>query len=535
MSPLSRRNLLAGAAVLGGAAVTLPTATAFADTTTAPPPYPGATVTSADPRYADLVRSWNGRFVGTPDYVRVVGTADEVKQALSSAVQASKQVAVRSGGHCLESFVTDPSVRVQIDMSTMSSIYYDPQQNAIAIEPGAILGEVYKTLATRWGVTIPGGICPSVGAGGHFCGGGYGPLARRSGIVPDHLYAVEVVTVDATGTPRTVVATRDANDPNRDLWWAHTGGGGGNFGVVTRYWMRSPGATGTDPGQLLPKPPKQARLVTMAWPWSALSQQSFTTLVKNYINWHLANSRPGTAATRLSADMFCLHVNTSPVVAIRIIVDPTESDSGSLLAGFQAAMNSGVGVTAVDSESTHPWLEATNVLSPDETGTNVGLRNKEKGSYLRQCYTDAQLATSYRFLTDPSITSSLAGLLFGSYGGQVNAVAPNATATAQRDSVLKTIHTVYWSDASQDDKYLGWVRNFYQQVHATTGGVPTVNGITDGSYINYADVDLADPAWNTSGVPWSTLYYKDNYPRLQQIKAKWDPLGVFHHALSIGS
>jgi FAD/FMN-containing dehydrogenase len=51
--------------------------------------------------------------------------------------------------------------------------------------------------------------------------------------------------------------------------------------------------------------------------------------------------------------------------------------------------------------------------------------------------------------------------------------------------------------------------------------------------INHPDVDLADPEWNTSGVPWHTLYYKDNYPRLQQIKSRWDPGNVFHHALSI--
>jgi aclacinomycin oxidase len=52
-------------------------------------------------------------------------------------------------------------------------------------------------------------------------------------------------------------------------------------------------------------------------------------------------------------------------------------------------------------------------------------------------------------------------------------------------------------------------------------------------YGNHPDVDLADPEWNTSGVPWHTLYYKDNYPRLQRIKARCDPRNVFHHALSI--
>jgi len=46
-------------------------------------------------------------------------------------------------------------------------------------------------------------------------------------------------------------------------------------------------------------------------------------------------------------------------------------------------------------------------------------------------------------------------------------------------------------------------------------------------------VDLADSKFNTSGVPWSAIYYQKNYPRLQKVKAQWDPHDVFRHALSI--
>jgi len=63
--------------------------------------------------------------------------------------------------------------------------------------------------------------------------------------------------------------------------------------------------------------------------------------------------------------------------------------------------------------------------------------------------------------------------------------------------------------------------------------VPAPGGAYDGSLINHPDTDLADPALNTSGVPWHTLYYQANYSRLQRIKARWDPRNVFHHALSI--
>jgi aclacinomycin oxidase len=80
---------------------------------------------------------------------------------------------------------------------------------------------------------------------------------------------------------------------------------------------------------------------------------------------------------------------------------------------------------------------------------------------------------------------------------------------------------------------VAWVRGLYRDVYAATGGVPVPDEVNDGSYINYPDTDLADPAWNTSGVPWSTLYYKDNYRRLQRVKARWDPRNVFHHALSV--
>ncbi|MFC6930769.1 BBE domain-containing protein [Actinomadura yumaensis] len=77
------------------------------------------------------------------------------------------------------------------------------------------------------------------------------------------------------------------------------------------------------------------------------------------------------------------------------------------------------------------------------------------------------------------------------------------------------------------------MREFYRDVYAGTGGVPVPNDETDGCFINYADVDVADPKWNTSQTPWSQLYYKDNYPKLQQVKARWDPRDVFKHTLSV--
>jgi len=245
-----------------------------------------AKVEPADPRYADLVRrGFNKRFAGKPDYVRLVGSTEQVVDAVQDAVRDELRVVVRSGGHCLEGFVADPAVRVVIDTSLMTGIYYDPERSAFAVEAGATVGEMYRKLFLGWGVTIPAGESPDIGVGGHVLGGAFGFLCRQHGLAADHLYGVEVVVVDEAGTARSVVATREPSDPNRELWWAHTGGGGGNFGVVTRYWLRSPGARGVDPAALLPKAPSSVLAFRVAWSWEDVDQAAFTRLARNFGEW----------------------------------------------------------------------------------------------------------------------------------------------------------------------------------------------------------------------------------------------------------
>ncbi|MEV0704463.1 BBE domain-containing protein [Saccharopolyspora sp. NPDC050389] len=107
-----------------------------------------------------------------------------------------------------------------------------------------------------------------------------------------------------------------------------------------------------------------------------------------------------------------------------------------------------------------------------------------------------------------------------SYGARINSVHPQATAVAQRDSVLKLLFENFWSDPADDDYHLGWIREFYRDVYVRTGGVPVHDELTDGCYVNYPDVDLNDGRWNSSGVEWAELYYGANYPRLREIKRR---------------
>jgi aclacinomycin oxidase len=200
-----------------------------------------------------------------------------------------------------------------------------------------------------------------------------------------------------------------------------------------------------------------------------------------------------------------------------------------------AAINDGIGAPhSFDVERTS-WLAFA--LNPfPELFKVPGAENasmKIKDAFLRRRFTDRQIKVAYHFLTrtDQDVAGGMLGL--ATYGGRINTVASDATASAQRDSILTTACTAGWIDPREEGRNLDWLRGFYRELFADTGGVPVPGEISDGAFINHPDADLADPEWNTSGVPWHTLYYKDNYPRLQQIKARWDPGNVFHHALSI--
>jgi Berberine and berberine like len=103
----------------------------------------------------------------------------------------------------------------------------------------------------------------------------------------------------------------------------------------------------------------------------------------------------------------------------------------------------------------------------------------------------------------------------------------------QRDAILDMACTTGWIDPEEEARNLQWVRAFYRDLFAETGGVPVPSAAYDGAFINHPDTDLADPVLNTSGVLSQTLYYQSNYARLQPVKARWDPRNVFRHALSI--
>ena len=89
-----------------------------------------------DPRYlAVLEKQFNKRYHAKPDYVCLVSSTEEVKAAVQRAVRENLRFAVTSGGHCLEGFVSDPDVRVIIDISPMKRVR-DVFRHALGVRPG---------------------------------------------------------------------------------------------------------------------------------------------------------------------------------------------------------------------------------------------------------------------------------------------------------------------------------------------------------------------------------------------------------------
>ena len=486
-----------------------------------------------DSRYAAVIsKRFNKRFTASPDYVQVVSSPDQVVTAVEDAVREGRRLTVTGGGHCLEGFVSEGSVQVIIDISPMKRISFDADRGAVAVEAGATVGETFHALAGRWGVVVPLGEYPGIGLGGHVAGGAFGFLCRQLGLAVDYLYAVEVVTVDKDGQARTVVATREASDPNHDLWWAHTGGGGGNFGVVTKYWFRSPGLPGDSPGKILPHAPESITTFRAEWSWSDCDRPAFLRLLRNHGIWCERNS----GADSPNASLWTLleaHRRQFGKIIIRGL--STAGASAERQIDEQLAfVSEGIKAPGSREVARMSWLEFALNPFPDMFGMPPGgVRVKVKDALLRQRLTDRQLGVAYDYLTstDHDVMGGMLGL--ATYGGRVNTVAPGETASAQRDSILDMAVTAGWLEAQEEERNLTWVRSFYRDLFAATGGVPVPGEQCEGAFINHPDTDLADPVLNRSGVPWHTLYYRDGYARLQRVKARWDPQNVFRHALSI--
>jgi FAD/FMN-containing dehydrogenase len=185
----------------------------------------GALLVAGDPGYEEARRVLNRSIDRRPALVVQPSGAADVRSVVDFARERELLVAVKCGGHSYGGKSTCDG-GLQIDLSRMRGAWVEPVARTVHVEGGSLLGEIdHEAMALELVTTA--GTVSHTGVGGLTLGGGFGRLARRYGLAVDNLRAVDIVTADGR-------LLRASADENPDLFWG-VRGGGGNFGVVTRF------------------------------------------------------------------------------------------------------------------------------------------------------------------------------------------------------------------------------------------------------------------------------------------------------------
>jgi FAD/FMN-containing dehydrogenase len=188
----------------------------------------GRVIAPDDPEYDKARTVFVGGIDRHPAVIVRVANAADVAQVVSLARGTGLELAVRSGGHSGAGYSVSQG-GIVLDLSDMRELKIDVEQRTAWAETGLTAGE-YTVEAGKNGLATGFGDTGSVGIGGITLGGGVGYLVRKYGLTIDDLLAAEIVTADGQ------LLHVDANS-QPDLFWAIRGGGG-NFGVATRFHFR---------------------------------------------------------------------------------------------------------------------------------------------------------------------------------------------------------------------------------------------------------------------------------------------------------
>ena len=188
----------------------------------------GRVIVPGDAEYDEVRTVVSGEVDRRPAVIARVADAGDVARVVGLARETGIELAVRSGGHSAAGHCTTDG-GIVIDLRDMKALEIDVEGRTCWAETGLTAAEV-TTAAAAHGLAIGFGDTGSVGIGGITLGGGVGFLVRKHGLTIDSLLAADVVTADGE-----LLRVDAASHP--DLFWAIRGGGG-NFGVATRFQYR---------------------------------------------------------------------------------------------------------------------------------------------------------------------------------------------------------------------------------------------------------------------------------------------------------
>jgi len=408
-----------------------------------------------------------------PQAIAFCESVADVQKTVRWARKHAVRIVPRSGGHSYGGYSTTSGVIV--DVSRMHAVSLAANGHA-ATGAGAQLLNVYTKLAAG-GRTVPAGTCATVGIAGLTQGGGIGMSARKFGLTCDNLLEATVVLADG----RAVVANAHEHP---DLYWALRGGGGGNFGIVTRFVFRT-------------HPVGDVVTYSLEWPWSDAKRviqawQQFAPHAPDEL-FSVVNVNNVVGG---SPHIICAGQYYGSESALRTLLHPLAS----------------VGTPVSFRTVTRSYLSAAHMWAGASGRATYAAKSSIATAPLSAAGVDALL----RQIEARATTGSGSGsVLLDSWGGAINRVPKAATAFVHRNGLFSMQYLAYWGAGAAAAPNLAWLRRCFAALR------PHVSAF---AYQNYIDPDLPN---------WQHAYYGTNLPRLQHIKRAYDPHNVFHFRQSI--
>ena len=431
----------------------------------------GRVIGPDDPEYDQARTPFYGGIDRRPAViVRVAGDADVVR-VIALARETGLELAVRSGGHSIPGHSVSEG-GVVLDLGDMRAIDIDPEGMTTWSETGITAVE-FANAAHEHGLALGFGDTGSVGIGGITLGGGVGYLARKYGLTIDDLLAADVVTAD--GEVRRVDAEHEP-----DLFWAIRGGGG-NFGVATRFRFRLHELPTVVGGMLLL--PATAETIARFIAEAEAAPEEFSAIA-NIMKAPPMPFVPEEAHGKLA------------IMALVCFAGGAE-EAERVLAPFRALAE-----PIADMVRPIPYPE---IYPPEEEGyhpiaTAYDLFVDEIGV--------PQAETILEHLGTSTAMMGVAQLRV--LGGAIARVPNDATAYAHRDRRIMVNIAALYERAEEDETHLPWIRGFVEAMR---------QGDDEAAYVNFlGDEGQGRIRASYPGTTWD---------RLRELKARYDPTNLF--------
>ncbi|PCR90265.1 FAD-binding oxidoreductase [Natrinema ejinorense] len=432
----------------------------------------GELVQPDDPEFDDARVIYNAMIDTHPRLIARCADVADVLSAVQFGREHDLDTAICSGGHSTPGLGTVDNGLV-IDLSEMTGIRVDRAAKTVHVEPGCTWGDVdHATHA--FGLATVSGVISTTGVGGLTLGGGHGYLSRTYGLTIDNLVSADVVLADG----RLVHASTDENE---DLFWALRGGGG-NFGVVTSFEFQLHPVETVIAGPLFW--PIEELESTMRWYREWLPEAP-----EDVYAFYMTAEVPGDPfPPELHGENVCgvMWCYLGPADAVDDVIQPARDVAEPLFEHI--------------GPMPYPALQTMfDDLYPP------GDHHYWKGDFVHEL-TDDAIAEHRRFSEVPTTKSSMH---LYPIDGAVHNVAEDETAWSMRDATWSMVIVGVDPDPANRDSIIEWVRDYWEAVHPHTAG---------GSYVNFM-MDEGDDRIRAT--------YGDNYERLQEVKAEYDPDNFF--------